>query len=330
MLRVDLPEAVTADLHRALRDLSIPAEGLGALLACLLQVTGYLLFELLSTLLTFRAAVDAPGTLLITGVPIDAELPPTPTQDTGAALTTGPVSERALLLMAVLLGEPVAYQGEKNGRLVQDVFPIRELESTPSNEGSATELGFHTELSFSREAPEQPLHVTCPDFVLLLGLRCPTDRVATTATVEAKAACGRLEEDQLAVLREAQFQLRAPHSFTRDGDNRPWSKPVPLLRGTPEAPSFAFDSACGVRALSPEAVAALDALRAVCNDPGVQTRVRLGQGDLLCIDNNRCAHSRSPFPAHYDGRDRWLRRVYVRRSIWQLRLASAASARVLA
>ena len=330
MLRVDLAEAVTTDLHRALKTLSVPGEGLEPLLASLLQVTSLLPFEFLSALLTLRAAVDAPGTLLVTGMPIDADLPPTPTRDAGGALKTGRVSERALLMAAVLLGEPVAYQGEKNGTLVQDIFPVRELESTASNEGSATELGFHTELTFSRQAPERPLHVACPDFVLLLGLRCPTSRAATTVTVEARAACSRLEEGQLGVLREAQFQLRAPHSFARDGGTRPWSRPVPLLRGTAEAPSFAFDSACGVRPLSPEAAAAFDALRMACNDPGIQTRVQLRQGDLLAIDNNRCAHSRSPFPARYDGHDRWLRRAYVRRSIWQLERAPTACSRVLA
>lgn len=330
MLRVDLPEIATADLHCALREIPSPAEGLEELLPYLLRATSRLPVELLRAVLAFRAAVDAPATLLVTGMPIDAGLPPTPTEATARLQDAAPVSERALLLVAVLLGEPVAYRDEKNGVLVQDIFPVRQLESTPSNEGSAAELGFHTELTFSREAPDRPLHVTCPDFVLLLGLRCPADRAPATVTVEARAICERLGEDQLGVLRAAQFQLHAPHSFTRDGGPRPWSHPVPLLRGTAEAPTFAFDAACGVRALSPDADAVLDALREACADPTIQTRVQLGEGDLLVIDNNRCAHSRTPFPARYDGSDRWLRRIYVRRSIWELERASAASVRVLA
>jgi len=329
MLRVDLPGTVTDELRRAL--LSIPAalEEPGELFARLLQETGHLPVELLSALLSLRAAVEVPGTLLVTGLPVDADLPPTPSEERQAP-TAGPVSERALLLLAVLLGEPVSYQGEKHGVLVQDVFPLREFESAPSNDGSAIELGFHTELVFSRSSPEQPLHVACPDFVMLLGLRCPADRAATTMTIDGRVLCDRLAEDWLAALRRPEFQLRAPHSFTRGGEPRPWSPPVPLLHGTAHAPWFAFDLACGVRALSTEAAAALEALRELCADPGIQTRVRLGQGDLLVVDNNRCAHSRSPFPAHYDGQDRWLRRVYVRRSIWQLNRASAQCARVLA
>lgn len=330
VLRVDLPETVTGDLYGALSDLTLPADDVEYLLASLVKASSHLPLPLLAALLRVRAAVDVPATLLVTGMPIDADLPPTPTEDAGRAVPRADVSRRVLLMVAVLLGEPVAYQGEKNGALVQDVFPIRELEWDPANEGSATELAFHTELTFSRATPEQPLHVACPDFVLLLALRCPPDRAAETVTVEARAVCDRLAERHLAALREPHFQLRAPHSFTRDGGGRPWSPHVPLLRGDREAPSFAFDSACGVRALSSDAAAALDALRVACRDPALQTRVHLSAGDLLVINNNRCAHSRSPFQARYDGRDRWLRRVYVCRSMWQLTRASGASTRVLA
>jgi L-asparagine oxygenase len=330
MRRVDLPERITDDLRQALGEFADDPVGLEEYLATLLRQVGRLPVELVSALLGLRAAVSAPGTLLVTGLPIDVDLPPTPCGDAADLASTGPVSRRVLLLLAVLLGEPVAYQGEKDGALVQDVFPISTFESAPSNDGSAAELGFHTELVFRRSAPEQPFHAACPDFLLLLGLRCPEDRAATTMTVDARAVCDRLTGDQLAVLRAAQFQLRAPHSFTRDGLPRPWSPPVPLIHGSPEAPRVAFDLACGVRALSADADAALDALRSACADPAAQNRVALGSGDLLVVDNNRCAHARAPFPARYDGRDRWLRRLYVRRSIWQFSPALDPATRVLA
>ena len=34
-------------------------------------------------------------------------------------------------------------------------------------------------------------------------------------------------------------------------------------------------------------------------------------GDLLVIDNALVVHGRSPFPARYDGTDRWLQRAFV-------------------
>jgi L-asparagine oxygenase len=230
-----------------------------------------------------------------------------------------------------LLGEPVAYAEEKDGVLVQDVFPVRSQRTTPSNESSAVSLEFHTELTFSRTAPDQSFDVAAPDFVLLLGLRSFRSRSATTSVVEARDLCARLDATHVAALREPQFQLRAPYSFVRDGSEaRPWSPALPLIRGTREAPSMAFDIACGVRALSAEADDALRALRAACADPAIQRRVQLRRGDLLVIDNSRCAHARSEYEARFDGRDRWLKRAYVRRSVRTLTSRSGGSFRVLA
>jgi L-asparagine oxygenase len=281
-------------------------------------------------LLEFRGSAYAPSALLITGLPVDDDLPPTPVDGRHSTGKPGQISECAILSIAVLLGEPVAYRAEKDGTLVQNVYPTPEQKDSPSNESSAAPLGFHTELTFSRSAADRPLHVGSPDFVLLLGLRCPDDRLASTAVVDARRACARLDDRQRAVLRTPQFQLRAPYSFTRDGDgSRPWSPPVALLRGPDDAPSLAFDTACGVRALSGEAQEAVKALTEVCHDPDLVEQVQLGPGDLLAINNTRCAHSRSSFPARFDGQDRWLQRVYVRRSIWPLPVDSAASYRVL-
>jgi L-asparagine oxygenase len=51
--------------------------------------------------------------------------------------------------------------------------------------------------------------------------------------------------------------------------------------------------------------------------------------DLLVIHNRKCAHARSRFEAGFDGRDRWLQRVYVRRSLEGLQCSSSRSFRVL-
>jgi L-asparagine oxygenase len=330
MLRIELPQESATQLQRHFASLASSPGETDALLAGLLQTASRFPVDFLQSLLAFRAAPHAPGALLITGMPIDADLPATPTDGARPPYKPLGMSECSILSIAVLLGEPVAYRAEKAGALVQDVFPTRAAESMPSNESSLAPLGFHTELTFSWREPERPLHVACPDFVLLLGLRCPADRSAVTQVVEAGALCGRIDEPELDVLRQPLFQLQAPYSFTRDGDgSRPWSPPVPLLRGSAQAPSLAFDSACGIRALSPEAEAALDALRCACEDPELHDGARLSAGDLLVINNNRCAHARSQFPAQYDGNDRWLQRVYVRRSIWELESDDAASYRVV-
>jgi hypothetical protein len=39
--------------------------------------------------------------------------------------------------------------------------------------------------------------------------------------------------------------------------------------------------------------------------------VVLEAGDLLVLDNTLVVHGRSPFPARFDGTDRWLQRAFV-------------------
>jgi L-asparagine oxygenase len=329
MLHIALPHETTTGLHRAFAGLPRSLDT-AQLLARLVQAGAVLPVEAVQRLLEFRSSPYAPAAMLITGLPVDDDLPPTPVDGGPAPDKPGQVSECAILTVAMLLGEPVAYRAEKDGALVQNVYPSPEQKDSPSNESSAAPLGFHTELTFSRAAPDRPLHVAGPDFVLLLGLRCPADRLASTAVVDARQACARLDDRHRAVLRTAQFQLRAPYSFTRDDDgSRPWSPPVALLRGPDDAPSLAFDTACGVRALTGEAQEAVTALTEVCQEADLIEQVRLRAGDLLAINNVRCAHSRSSFSALFDGRDRWLQRVYVRHSIWPLPVESAAAYRVL-
>jgi L-asparagine oxygenase len=127
------------------------------------------------------------------------------------------------------------------------------------------------------------------------------------------ALCGRLTAEHLHALRDPEFELRAPYSFTRDADSsRPWLGPAPLLHGDAEDPRLAVDLACGARALTPAAVAALDALRAAAVAEDVRHEIQLQAGDLLVIDNRRCLHGRNSFVPRHDGTDRWLERVYVR------------------
>jgi L-asparagine oxygenase len=130
------------------------------------------------------------------------------------------------------------------------------------------------------------------------------------------------------MLTQPLFQLRAPYSFTQGLPDRPWSRPVPLIHNT-ETTTLAFDLACGVRGTSPDAHEAIDALRQVVSRVDLHRSFRLGAGDLLVVDNRKCAHARSRFEARFDGSDRWLQRVYVRRSLDGLSTSGAKSFRVL-
>jgi L-asparagine oxygenase len=301
------------------------------LLASLIRRAGVLPAELVERLLRLRADPQAAGALLIRGLPVDVDLPPTPTTSGTPVIDDTAVSRLAILMIGILMGEPVAYAAEKNGELVQNVFPTREHRESPSNDSSAVALEFHTELTFSRSVPAQSFDVAAPDFVLLFALRSPPDRSATTTTIEARDICRLLSAQQIDVLRQPWFELRAPYSFTQDSQScRPWSPPHALVSGSRDCPELTFDISCGVRARRAEAEHALDALRRVCAEPAIQRPVVLNGGDLLVIDNHKCAHARSHYTARFDGKDRWLQRLYVRHSIRALQSVDSQSYRVIA
>jgi len=126
----------------------------------------------------------------------------------------------------------------------------------------------------------------------------------------------------------ASDQLASGAASLLCGDEQIWSVPSPLLTGPEEFLEVSIDLLCGVRGMSEEANALLDQIREVCKLPGVATGVCLTPGELLIIDNRKGAHARTAFTAAFDGYDRWLHRVYVRRSLWELRSGSGQSIRV--
>jgi L-asparagine oxygenase len=330
MDEIIVSERLRRELAGVLRRASAPAEDFEAFLAHAMSAVGWWPTAEVARLIRFRSDPGAPAALLIRGMPIDEDLPPTPSLPSSRPAKAGHVSEGSILSIAVLLGEPVGYADEKCGSIVQDVFPVASEANASSNESSSSNLDFHTELAFSRRHPEWPLDHACPDFLLILCLRQDPKRQASTYVIEARALCERLSPEHIRVLRAPNFELRAPYSFTRGGDgSRPWSSPVSLIRGPDWSPTIAFDLACGLRAKNADGEEAIQALRDVAREPGVVEAIKLTPGDLLVLNNRRCAHARNTFEARYDGSDRWLHRVYVRRSLDGLQDVAAASWRVL-
>jgi L-asparagine oxygenase len=217
--------------------------------------------------------------------------------------------------IAAILGEPLSYRAEKSGVLVQHVYPVESQKNAPSNESSASTLSLHTEIALSVENLSNPARIDSPDFVLLLCLRADPNRRAATLIAAVDDLCAHLSGSELSTLQDARFELRAPYSFTPAHVEQPWLGPVRILDDTNGKRVAAFDLACGCRGMDREAQKALEQLKVAATSMAATTQVYLESGDLLILDNQRCAHGRTSFPAGFDGRDRWLQRMYVRRSL---------------
>ena len=242
----------------------------------------------------------ASGALLIPNMAI-GHVPPTPASIEVLAKTDR-TSERALLGVASMLGEPIGYAQEHGGNIVQDLFPLASSVGRQLSTSSGVELAFHTETAF---------HPHKPHFLLLLCLR--GDPAAATTLCSVKDIVAPLSAGTLAILRQPRFRCGVDESFGPGSAHHrgpAWLTPdMPVLcehiNGSFE---FTFDGELTI-GIDREAEEALDEVRHAIES--ARTSLTLATGNLLIIDNHQAVHGRSPFTARFDGTDRWLQRTFV-------------------
>lgn len=245
-------------------------------------------------LIDFADCVHPSGALLVKGIPVGRLplTPPTPTAPTGKDRT----SEFALLTVARRLGQPVGYQPEHGGDLVQNLVPVRGTETHQVSTSSRVALMFHTEAAF---------HPHRPRYLLLLCLRGDPTAVTTLASIHE--VVDQLPADVVDILFEPRFRTAVDESYLH-GRLDALGAPMPVLAGARSKPSMVFDAdlMVGTDGAADEALQVLG--RAVSAN---HTGVALEPGDLLVIDNTVAVHGRTPYRPRFDGTDRWLQRAFV-------------------
>jgi Fe(II)/alpha-ketoglutarate-dependent arginine beta-hydroxylase len=281
------------------------------------------------------------GVLLVSGLEVDdTTLPPTPAgwQDRPPGATCR--YDMAFCLVAYLLGEPIAWATQQDGRIMHDVFPIRRHAAEQIGWSSDEELVWHTEDAF---------HPYRTDYLGLMCLRNPDDVQTTYADVLDVKLDGSARQ----VLSEPRFYILPDDSHRAanqvDGPDDPRRKalrersnrhvesaltapePVAVLSGAPDAPYLRIDPSYMGDArhlMDPAALAALDHMCAAID--AAMTGVVLRPGDICFIDNYRAVHGRRSFRARFDGTDRWLRRLNIARDLRKSReLRMTAESRVI-
>jgi Fe(II)/alpha-ketoglutarate-dependent arginine beta-hydroxylase len=273
---------------------------------------------------------------LVSGYPIDQErLGDTPRHWQDRQEVSPALEEEVLLvLFGSLLGDVFGWSTQQNGYLIHDVLPIRGHETEQLGSGSEQLLWWHTEDAF---------HPCRGDYVGLLCLRNP-DRVATTfASLEQVELAPRQRE----LLFEPHFTIRPDESHLKKNQSRAvteeWREQaydrmekmnsrapkIAVLFGARDSPYLRLDPFFMDPPDSAEAAEALAVLTRQI-DRQLQDLV-LQPGDFLFIDNFQGVHGRKPFTAHFNGRDRWLKRINVTRDLRKSRDWRTGSAeRILA
>ncbi|MEU7137070.1 TauD/TfdA family dioxygenase [Streptomyces sp. NPDC046261] len=325
LIGIDLPDDVRDRLGADLAATPDPTRDIDWSMARYLQIFAQLPTETLQRVLDFGRHPDTPGVGHVRNAPVDEHLPATPRDGNPSPDKKSFVAEGVLLGLSGLIGEPVGFTTEKNGRLVHDVIPVEGGAMTQTNQGSAVFLNFHNDIVHDERGRYD---LASPDFLVLSCLRADHEGVAGTYYADARDICRAVDERTLRTLRSPLFRMNAPGSYVRDvaGGAEVLSEPVPMISG-PEACPEVSAAANGVHAMNDAARSALDRLQAACRE--VAHEVFLRPGEALLINNRKGLHARSPFTARYDGQDRWLQRTYVRRNQWDIRYRATPGTRRL-
>jgi L-asparagine oxygenase len=245
-------------------------------------------------LVDFTDNAHQSGAMLLRGLPL-GELPNTPPTPTTPAAKDS-TSEYTLLTIARRLGQPVGYEPEHGGDLVQNIVPTEAAVDRQVSTSSKVPLMFHTEAAF---------HPFRPRYLLLLCLR--GDPAARTTLSSIFEVLPQLSPIVVDVLFQHRFRTAVDESYLHGRDNS-LGAPMAVLTGDRSRPTMVFDADLMVGTDSE----ADDAVRTLADATAAHhTSVALEAGDLLIVDNTIAVHGRSPFTPRFDGTDRWLQRTFV-------------------
>lgn len=209
-------------------------------------------------------------------------------------------AKQTLLQYAGKFGYPISYIQEQKGSLIQNIIPVHKTETQQISTSSKVELGLHTETAF---------HPYKPDYVMLLCLR--GDHTAATTYCDLSDILKELDLHTRRVLKQKWFTTGVDISFRTNGEPDQ-EIPISIIDELDGMLTLTYDEMLvkGTNDLAKEA------LEKVCEAIKKCTKeIILKTGDLLVIDNRKTIHGRKPFQPRYDGTDRWVQRMLVRKKL---------------
>ncbi|MFD8790304.1 TauD/TfdA family dioxygenase [Streptomyces vinaceus] len=245
-----------------------------------------------------RPVDTADGLFVLRGLRVDdTELGPTPGHWSTVA-EAGALWDVVLLLVSTLMGTPIAWDGQQDGRFVHNIVPSPGHESEQTGASSSVLLTPHTEDAFH------------PGRAHLLLLSCMRNHYDIATTAASIRLTGLADED-VEQLKRAVVPILPDDAYEQAQRFAGRPAPVPTLFDTPEGLTLRFDPAYTPTRDADEAWRAAYG-RLEEELARVSVAVSLEPGDVLVVDNDIVVHGRVPFRARYDGTDRWLKRASVR------------------
>jgi hypothetical protein len=230
----------------------------------------------------------------------------TPDRIPGAGEKTTVTREEALhLLYSCLLGEPFAWSSIQNGHVINEVLPVQDNATRPMSSGSRSVFDLHTEDAF---------HPHMGDHFGLMCLRNPDATPTLMTSIDDLTLSASIKR----ILFEPRFIIGANVAH----DVAQVARRSAILFGAFDRPYMRINMNVDPQlAGDSPAQAAFDALTDQLRRHVSELALR--PGDCVYADNFRVAHGRPAFLPSYDGRDRWLKRVYITSYLRQSRALRA-------
>lgn len=291
--------ALLADLRRELP--AVPRPDLPGYFDAALEASRRLPADIRARLEAFRDNGNHDGYLLLTGLPVEEDLPTTPVSTPAPQDRPLIAAEAWLAMVGRVLGLPTGYRELRSGSLYHDVYPSPGAHHL-SSETSETQLEFHTEMAY---------HLHQPQYVMLACSRADHDRQAATLVASVRKALPLVSAEHRRQLLTEPVPCYLDVAFRGDDpeQKRGPASLLYVLHGDPDDPMLGYDREL-LAPETPEATAAVQALSDALDQ--VTEPIKLTPGDLVIIDNYRTTHARTPFSPRWDGKDRWLHRLYIR------------------
>lgn len=209
-------------------------------------------------------------------------------------------AKQTLLQYAAKFGHAISYIQEQQGSLIQNIVPVHKTETQQISTSSKVELGLHTETAF---------HPYKPDYVMLLCLR--GDHKAITTYANLSDILRQLDLETRRVLKQKWFTTGIDLSF-RTNQEPDKNIPISIVGELDGMLTLTYDEVL-IQGTNDLACGALEKVKQAIKN--CTQEIVLNTGNLLVIDNRNTIHGRKPFQPRYDGTDRWVQRVLVRKDL---------------
>lgn len=253
------------------------------------------------------------GAILVRGLPVDEDLPTTPT--TGGLLPPDYkktfIAESTLLALGWLTGaEPFNFRQEGRGKapLLDNIVPVESLKSQRGAGGYENNFPFHCESAWHRKRP---------DYLILLGIREGSAAHTLVFSVEMFEGTSWIQDSKDL---GNWFRLKAPDLyFQMEKSGIPmgtakYSFEPPIKAGTSGVRlNINFN---GTDCIDEKALNWLSRLEEFIESKTVKTVI--GPGNALILNNDLTCHTRTGYQPSFDGMDRWFLRGYFKKDLWSL------------